>query len=347
MYRIDDPTADASDPAKPIYTEGNPGTGTPATIVRAAALNQIQEELAYLVEQGGGTLSAADTTQVYTKIAAMIAAGAGNYVAKAGGTMTGALNMSGAPINESVGGDIASSATPDIAGATGNSLNMTGSVSVTGFTAGTSGMRRLVRFTDAAPPLLTHSGTLLLPGSTNLQPSQFDQVEFYCYGGTTWGVIRVAKVNGTSARARVASTTVSGEIEISTDAEAKAKTATDRALVPSNLAALRAVGGTTVLSTLSNNSVVSFTHGLTAPVRWGAYMLCNTADGGFSVGDKVDFATCAQSTGVATWYSLKENGTDVSIVYNNQTSAPHLKIGGSDITVSVAKWSIVLWASLV
>jgi len=239
MFRIDDPTADVTDPAKPIYTEGNPGTGTPATIVRADALNHLQEELANVVELNGGTLDDEDFTQVYDAIVAMIAAtGAANKVAKAGDTMTGALNMSGAPINQAQGADIASSATPNIASATGETVQITGAVGITGFTAGTAGMRRLLRFTNAAPGLLTYSGNLILPGLVNFQPAQFDILEFYCFGGTTWGCIRVVRFNGTSAIARVASTTATGESELATGIETAALTDAVRTVTPLGLASL-------------------------------------------------------------------------------------------------------------
>lgn len=52
MHRIDDPTADptANGPGRPGFTEGDPEISVPATNVRAAWLNSVQEELARACE---------------------------------------------------------------------------------------------------------------------------------------------------------------------------------------------------------------------------------------------------------------------------------------------------------
>ena len=47
-----------------MFTEGNPGTGTPATVVGADWLNDVQEELCDLIEAAGITLVKGDTTQL-------------------------------------------------------------------------------------------------------------------------------------------------------------------------------------------------------------------------------------------------------------------------------------------
>lgn len=62
MHRIDEPTAVASLPAPPppgtpgYFTDGDEIGGTPATVVGAAWLNMVQEELAAIVTAGGLTL---------------------------------------------------------------------------------------------------------------------------------------------------------------------------------------------------------------------------------------------------------------------------------------------------
>ncbi|MEF2145113.1 MAG: hypothetical protein V3573_06680 [Desulfovibrionaceae bacterium] len=57
------------------FTEGNPATGTPATVVTDDWLNGIQEELAYVITQAELTLNGEDLTQLRQAIAIMIAAG--------------------------------------------------------------------------------------------------------------------------------------------------------------------------------------------------------------------------------------------------------------------------------
>lgn len=51
-----------------FFTEGDPGTGTPATRVSADWLNNIQEELAGVIEEMGLTLDKADPTQLLAAI---------------------------------------------------------------------------------------------------------------------------------------------------------------------------------------------------------------------------------------------------------------------------------------
>lgn len=81
------------------WTEGNPATGTPATVVSADFMNIVQEELAYIVESAAISLDqtheyegspAHNTTQLKTALDA-------HFVNASGDTMTGALTLSGAP----------------------------------------------------------------------------------------------------------------------------------------------------------------------------------------------------------------------------------------------------------
>jgi hypothetical protein len=74
MHRIDHATAAASIPTPDAagtagyFTKGDPGAGTPATVVTADWANAVQEELAYAIVQGGGSLSKTDRTQLWTAI---------------------------------------------------------------------------------------------------------------------------------------------------------------------------------------------------------------------------------------------------------------------------------------
>lgn len=59
MFRIDDPSASPTLPAPEgagtpgYWTEGNPGGGVPATLVRASFLNMLQEELVSILTAAG------------------------------------------------------------------------------------------------------------------------------------------------------------------------------------------------------------------------------------------------------------------------------------------------------
>lgn len=68
MHRIDVPTATVDNK----FTEGNPGTGVPATKVSADIMNAVQEEVVYVIEQAGIALNKADNTQLRAAIQKMI-----------------------------------------------------------------------------------------------------------------------------------------------------------------------------------------------------------------------------------------------------------------------------------
>ncbi|MFM0002749.1 hypothetical protein PQR57_17145 [Paraburkholderia dipogonis] len=83
MFRIDDATAASSLPTpeaagtEGYFTEGNPATGTPATLERASWFNMVQEELRAIVVAGGLTPSKTTYTQVRDAILQLIQGGAG------------------------------------------------------------------------------------------------------------------------------------------------------------------------------------------------------------------------------------------------------------------------------
>lgn len=100
-----------------------------------------------------------DIVKVYTCTAFQIA----NAVAKSGDTMTGSLTMSGAPINEAQGANIASAATVNLSAATGNYVHITGTTTITAITL-SQGQERTVVFDGALT--LTNGASLIIPGGT-------------------------------------------------------------------------------------------------------------------------------------------------------------------------------------
>ncbi|WP_147309824.1 hypothetical protein [Paraburkholderia sp. BL6669N2] len=81
MFRIDDPSAATSLPTpeaagtEGYWTEGNPASGTPATLERASWFNMIQEELRAIVVAAGLTPSKTTYTQVRDAITNMMSPG--------------------------------------------------------------------------------------------------------------------------------------------------------------------------------------------------------------------------------------------------------------------------------
>jgi hypothetical protein len=86
MFRIDDPTAAASLPApeaagtEAYWTEGNPGTGVPATLMRASFFNMVQEELRAIVIAAGLTPSKTNYSQILTALQTIWGPGRAGHV---------------------------------------------------------------------------------------------------------------------------------------------------------------------------------------------------------------------------------------------------------------------------
>ena len=70
MHRIDGPAAAPGG----FFTEGDPGTGTPATVVTDDFMNAVQEELVAVAVSAGDTLSKPSNDQVVKAIKKLIAA---------------------------------------------------------------------------------------------------------------------------------------------------------------------------------------------------------------------------------------------------------------------------------
>lgn len=90
-----------------------------------------------------------------------------------------------AAFNESEGVDIASAATTDIGAATGNYVNVTGSVSITSFGTIQAGVVRHVRFTGA-PTLVYNATSLILPSGANTAMVANQVMTFMSLGSGNW-----------------------------------------------------------------------------------------------------------------------------------------------------------------
>lgn len=101
---------------------------------------------------------------------------------KTGDTMTGALIMSGAPINTAQGADIASASTVNLDSASGNCPTITGTTQINAITL-SAGRERWVRMAGALT--IANSGTLVLNGG-NIVTAAGD---YLCFQGFAAGVV--------------------------------------------------------------------------------------------------------------------------------------------------------------
>ena len=123
-----------------------------------------------------------------TEIEALQAAVASALVAKAGDTMTGALNWSATQT-------IASATTTDIGAATSNSVIVSGTTTITGLGTIAAGAERVVQFSGALT--LTHNATsLILPGGANINTAAGDVAYFVSLGAGNWRCTGYQKASG-------------------------------------------------------------------------------------------------------------------------------------------------------
>jgi hypothetical protein len=111
-------------------------------------------------------------------------------VLKAGDSMSGALN-------EAQGANIASATTTNIGAATGNSVTVTGTTTITGLGTVQAGTRRIVTFSGIL--ILTHNATsLILPTGANITTQAKDVVTFVSLGSGNWFCSNYLRADGTA-----------------------------------------------------------------------------------------------------------------------------------------------------
>lgn len=119
----------------------------------------------------------------------------GTKLDKTGGTLTGALTATAITttgvistseaINESKGSDIASATTTDIGAATGNFVDITGTITIEGFGTVQAGTKRTLQFDDSLT--LTYNATsMILPGDVDIITEAGDIAEVISLGSGNW-----------------------------------------------------------------------------------------------------------------------------------------------------------------
>ncbi len=110
-------------------------------------------------------------------------------------THSGIVTMTGKPINQAQGADIASATTTDIGAATGNHVNITGTTTITALGTVQAGTRRTVKF--AGILTLTYNATsLILPTAASITTAAGDTAEFVSLGSGNWICILYQRASG-------------------------------------------------------------------------------------------------------------------------------------------------------
>jgi hypothetical protein len=206
------------------------------------------------------------------------------------------------------GADLASSATVDLGAAGGNYVNVTGTSTITSLGSGAAGIDVTVCFTGILT--LTHNATsLILPTGANITTAAGDIARFISLGSGNWVCAGYQRANGRALAAAVSSyESAATPYVVSSDME--------------------------------------FTHGLGArPDLITIWMVCNTIDLGWAVGDYVLLPPLAglgnqTSDGLQGW----ADPTKIYLIAGSQTLAITNKSTRVLGTVTAASWDFVVQA---
>lgn len=115
----------------------------------------------------------------------------GSDIDQSGGNLVNALNFA-------QGADVASASTTNLCTATGNYLNVTGTVTITSFGTCQAGTWRIVRFTGAGLTLTHNSSSMILPTTASIAVKTDDRLEAVSLGSGNWIVTDYTRANGGS-----------------------------------------------------------------------------------------------------------------------------------------------------
>lgn len=237
-----------------------------------------------------------------------------------GGSLTGAINL--APEVA-----LSSASTVDIGAAASNTVEITGSVTITAFDNFPAGARRLLRFSGT--PVLTHSAALTMPTAANVTAAAGDFAEFLSMGSGNWKCIGYMRADGSALGVAVpdASTSTAGITRYATRTEGAARAATDCAVTPDALdAALEALPVpvfkqeyVSVWASPTLGALQSYSHGMgVAPIEVFVERRCTMADGTIYVpNDVLDLPTIMQSVGSGVGCELAYDASDLKLRFGN------------------------------
>jgi hypothetical protein len=124
-----------------------------------------------------------------------------------GFTTASTVTLSGGPLNEAQGTDVASAATLNLNAVTGNLIDVTGTTGITAITL-SQGLERTVRFTGALT--LTHGASLVLPTAANITTVAGD---FAIFRGYATGVVRCVVYSRADGTAIAGGSTAASQAE--------------------------------------------------------------------------------------------------------------------------------------
>ena len=218
-----------------------------------------------------------------------------------------ALDTNAFAINESEAAAVASAATTDIWATTGNTLHVTGTVTITSLgTAPRVGAWRKVIFDGA--PTLTHGTNLNLPGSANIATAAGDIAFVYADTTTQFDVLYF-KADG-------------------------------KAVVSSGLPA---PDFTSSEQTVTDDTVLNVAHSLGAlPSLWSIVLLCKTTEHGYSVGDEVMLFVSDNNADRNATFSV--DATNMTVIQGSAiTVHSQSTLNAASVTNGNWRWKMRAW----
>lgn len=253
-----------------------------------------------------------------------------------GGTLTSGMNYA-APVT------LASASTVAIGAAASNVILISGSTTINAFDSIPAGAVRKLRFALALT--LTYNATsMILPGAANIAVEAGDEAEFTSLGSGNW------KCTSYQRATPAASQTKQGIVEVATAAEIKSADATRVATGGEMLSAMGFTAyGESAQQTITAAGTLTLAHGLGRAVKFiDSYLVCTTAEFGWSVGDVVNLGWFAIGSGTAAnpqgfvWWS---DTTNLSILFGNGAGAGNFQLPnkstGNLANANNSSWKIV------
>ncbi len=239
--------------------------------------------------------------------------------------------------NASKGADIASAATTDIGAATGEYVEVTGTVTITGLGTVAAGTKRIVRFTGILT--LTYNATsLILPSSANILTAVDDIAEFISLGSGNWICTRFSRKNGNTLTVGSTAITMVGKSIVEAEGAAVASAATTDIWAPADGNTVHITGTTTITSfgTASQagqwmkvifDDVLILTNGANLNLQGGANITTAANDFAFVYADTttlfrvIYFRANGSSLDIKPAFSVHKNDTNQDIVTATWTKA--------------------------
>jgi hypothetical protein len=184
--------------------------GTPVTVDASGGSTIVYKAVSNI----GIASSAAYTFTATDKLLARVSGGGGAgeeaTFTDAGQAMVAAATaIAQADLLHTTGANIASAATTDLSTATGMSVTITGTTTITAFGTLGAGKIRVLTFADIL--LLTHNGTsLILPGAANITTAAGDVTIVQSLGAGNWKALSYVRASGSMALQAASNVAITG-----------------------------------------------------------------------------------------------------------------------------------------